>query len=578
MTLNKFHHLEFGKSVDLLNDLESKRSSLKGKKRNRFEPLHFHNKKKILRNSGQSYFDCENHLVQKKEFKQVTECCKNRCFNNFSVEDQQYLLESFWSIGDYDKQNIYLSGLMQRKNSKENCKWNFEIDLFGLRSIVCRSFLLKVIQISDQRLKVLQKKISYGESICDNRGKQQNRKKIPDIIWQKLHEFINKIPKVESHYCIEKSEKEYFDDPSLNVTLLFEGFIQVLKEENLKTISYRSFSDYFNINFNIGFRYPRTDVCNLCYKSLCHGENSLNQNEKELFQEHLKSVNEYKAIKSFILNEKNNKLILEMDYCQNKPLPKISATKSFYLRKLWLFICNIHIHNSNESFMFHFTEGEFKKGPNTIATFIYEIVKNINLESFNEMVIFSDSCFAQNKNSVVFKTLVYLSNLHNIRITQVFPQVGHSYCICDRNFANFTKKIKRIENIELPQEYLDILTKLNFNMVKANVWDFDKLFANKFNVNLNIEISKLFKICYEPNGKVNCFKDYGSNGKIFNFKKYLNSNWTSQIETEKPYFVSEPKTKDVFDLLSLLKNESQVFYKTHLNKYSINNFKNYNKN
>ena len=473
MTLNKFHHLEFGESVHLLNDLTNKRSSSKGTKRKRFEPLHFHNKKKILRNSGQSYFDCTNHLVEKKEFKQVTQCCKNQCFNNLSAEDQQYLFESFWSIGDYNKQNINLSGLMQRKNSKENCKWNFEINIFGIRPSVCRSFLLKVIQISDQRLKVLQKKISCGESICDKRGKQNNSKKIPDTIWQKLHEFIKKVPKVESHYCIEKSEKEYFDDPSLNITLLYENFIQILEEENLKKISYKSFNYNFNTNFNIGFSNPRTDVCNLCYKSLCHGENSLSQNEKILFQEHLKNVNEYKAIKSFILNEKGNKLILEMDYCQNKPLPKISATKSFYLRKLWLFICNIHIHNSNESFMFHFTEGEFKKGPNTIATFIYDVVKNINLEPFNEIIIFSDSCFAQNKNSVVFKTLVYLSNLYDIKITQIFPQVGHSYCVCDRNFANFTKKVKRIENIELEEEYLDILTKLNFKVIKAQVWDFD---------------------------------------------------------------------------------------------------------
>ena len=72
---------------------------------------------------------------------------------------------------------------------------------------------------------------------------------------------------------------------------------------------------------------------------------------------------------------------------------------------------NVHIHNSNESFMFHFTEWEFKKGSKTIATFIYEIIKNINSEPLNEMMINSDFCFSQNKNWVVFKT-VHLSKTY----------------------------------------------------------------------------------------------------------------------------------------------------------------------
>ena len=71
---------------------------------------------------------------------------------------------------------------------------------------------------------------------------------------------------------------------------------------------------------------------------------------------------------------------------------------------------------------------------------------------------------------------------------------------------------------------------------------------------MNIEISKLFKVSYQPNGKVYCFKDNSSNGKTFNLNKYLNWNCISKIQAEKPYFVSEPKTKHAFNLLSLLKN------------------------
>ena len=66
-----------------------------------------------------------------------------------------------------------------------------------------------------------------NQSVINKR--QVDRRKIPDAIWQKLYQLIKKIPKVQSHYDIDKSEKEYWDYPSLNITLLYEGWIQILQ-------------------------------------------------------------------------------------------------------------------------------------------------------------------------------------------------------------------------------------------------------------------------------------------------------------------------------------------------------------
>lgn len=65
-----------------------------------------------------------------------------------------------------------------------------------------------------------------------------------------------------------------------------------------------------------------------------------------------------KKLKKEILSSesmKNNEtLILEFDYAQNLPLPKLSVTKQFYLRLLWMYLFNVHVHNDGSSFVYTF--------------------------------------------------------------------------------------------------------------------------------------------------------------------------------------------------------------------------------
>ncbi|KAJ4443850.1 hypothetical protein ANN_05637 [Periplaneta americana] len=42
-------------------------------------------------------------------------------------------------------------------------------------------------------------------------------------------------------------------------------------------------------------------------------------------------------------------------------------------------------------------------------------------------------------------------------IVHRFPERGHSYLPCDRNFEAFKKKLKKIDRIYTPMEYVEIL-------------------------------------------------------------------------------------------------------------------------
>ncbi|KAJ8678304.1 hypothetical protein QAD02_014091 [Eretmocerus hayati] len=104
-----------------------------------------------------------------------------------------------------------------------------------------------------------------------------------------------------------------------------------------------------------GFKPPRTDVCDDCFKF---------EKGKETpeFVSHKLDVENYKALKKSIL-EGNDVLFLEFDFGQNLPIPKLPVTEQFYLRLLWLHIFNVNVLNKNvkRSYMYLFMEGKVKK-------------------------------------------------------------------------------------------------------------------------------------------------------------------------------------------------------------------------
>lgn len=431
---------EFGYSVKYLNILKEKKQ--KENKRKRFDDLHLRNQRKLLRNSGQEYVSVSNKIVDAKKFIHVTSCCQKNCYEKVSKNDQKHLFEYFWCLSNYNEQNVLIYGLLDKKL----IKWNYNLDILGRKELVCKEFFMKISQITKNRINTIQSKILKGISLHDSRGKHNNHNNIDSQTWDFLNEFINRIPKNSSHYQLEKSQRLYFDDSSLTLKKLHEEFLKILSDNNKNKICNRSFVDYFNSNFNIGFSNPKSDVCDLCSEMTEIGQSNLTPEQKAIFKKHLQDVETYKNLKDKILKEELNvKLVIEFDYSQNKPLPKLSNTTNYYKRCLWFFTFNIFIYNNNKSYMIHFIEGENKKGANSVSSFLFEILKQINLSSFKEVILFSDSCPAQNKNSTLFKCLIYLSNLFKIQISHVYAVKGHSYCVCDRQFALFTKKVKKMD-------------------------------------------------------------------------------------------------------------------------------------
>lgn len=252
---------KIGESVKYLQQLEKQRESFKGKKRKRFDELSKRNKTKLLRNSGQTYVSKSNKLVDGKIFQFCTKCCSKGCHLNVKEEDQKFLFEYFWNLANYNKQNYYLFGLMNRKNtSKSKCfvKWNYHVNIKGDKINVCLAFFMVIFQVTPKRLRTLQSKIINGKSFDDERGHHESTNQIPTKTWELFSQFIEQFPKKS----VGKYYKLYFEDSSMTKTSLYNNFCKLLNERNIKLISYWSFRQHFYEKFDIGFSNSKKDVKN----------------------------------------------------------------------------------------------------------------------------------------------------------------------------------------------------------------------------------------------------------------------------------------------------------------------------
>ncbi len=410
------------------------------------------------------------------------------------------------------------------------------------------------------------------------RGFQPKVNKINESIWESLKLFLTLISSKTSRYNNERSKKRYFDDPELNIKKIYKLFLNYYENEYKirLTFSYETFYKYFNKYCNYAFRTPRIDRCDYCVEF----ENKENKSDKDLeeYRNHEIKVSLYREFKKKLIDDTKN-LCLEFDYNSNKVLPKINNSNRYFKRALYLYLANFHFHKRNFSFIFNALEGEAKKGSNSICSYLNYVFNfmqyNVNIDEIENICLFSDASGGQNRNRTVIRYNLYLAILLQIKIIHIFPVRGHSYNICDSNFASIGKEFKRKAIFEVPNDYLKILeSKKKFKTVKTNILDFEKCLSEIINKEKSIKISKIFRIDYFPNGEISFSKTYDFNPNKIQFIKnnalLANvNNWLNNLVKTEKSNISAAKIKDLYSLLPHLKPVNRTFYTEYLSKFKL---------
>ncbi|CAG4929952.1 unnamed protein product [Parnassius apollo] len=128
---------------------------------------------------------------------------------------------------------------------------------------VCRKAFLSLHGITGRRLQFIQKSLTeHGVVQKDKRGtlvKTQLPKETTDLMYKQI-DTLKSVNGKKGHYNLHESKKIYLSD-ELNLSKIHKMFNE--NHPNNK-VSYETYRNFFNKNFNISFGYPRMDTCSIC--------------------------------------------------------------------------------------------------------------------------------------------------------------------------------------------------------------------------------------------------------------------------------------------------------------------------
>ena len=229
---------------------------------------------KRLCNSGEAYVN--PHGIHKKARKMKKTCgvkCRYQCTNKFSNNDREKIFHSFWQLSDVNKQRQFIlnytvkkpkknkNGLSDRRKSSVN--WFLSSLNEQGKNVVCKTFFLNTLGISDRMVDTAHKKMSsIGMSHDDNMGKHATRpNKTSEEQLNSVREHINSYQRVESHYCRHDSKKEYLPH---DLSEMYRQYLEQCDKIKAPKVSFYIYSRVFNEEFNIAFHIPLKDQCDFC--------------------------------------------------------------------------------------------------------------------------------------------------------------------------------------------------------------------------------------------------------------------------------------------------------------------------
>ncbi|CAH2096686.1 unnamed protein product [Euphydryas editha] len=312
----------------------------------------------------------------------------------------------------------------------------------GKKIPICKNLFLSIFGITKHRVAYVMNRFFYTAQFpTEKRGGNHKDHKY-SAQKESIHQFIQKLKCVESHYCRKNSE---------------------CSNPWVKKSYFRSI---FNKFYNIGFGSPKTDACSKCVELQEKIKNETDPTQKtELITQKRVHTLRAKAFFEKLRNEVDGLKIISFDCQKNLPLPKLPDQIIYYSRQLYFYNFTIVEASSTlpftkeRIFAYVCTENEHNKDSNLVASAVYHRLTETDKNNIDTIRLVADGCGGQNKNCIVVgaccKWLLKNQSIKKIEI--VFPVTGHSYMPADRVFGVIERKLKKKEVILHPSEIKDII-------------------------------------------------------------------------------------------------------------------------
>lgn len=146
-------------------------------------------------------------------------------------------------------------------------------------------------------------------------------------------------------------------------------------------------------------------------------------------------------------------ILLSMDLESVKVCPWLTASALYFKTKLTCHNFTVYDLITHQATCYWSDEIAADLTASTFASFVTDYLERYCLPKHLPIVIYSDGCTYQNRNSIIANALLNFSIKHNVTITQKYLEPGHTQMECDSVHAAIERKLKNRE-IHLPSDYI----------------------------------------------------------------------------------------------------------------------------
>lgn len=400
----------------------------------------------------------------------VSNFCKKskvRGCDRFSEDCRKDIHSNFWKKMTWDQRRVYVTGLVTRSSTSRKTKSASEpsrregtLSYFlpiekdcSNKVQVCKQMFLNTLALGSFTVQAWVKKSEFGmtsnhDAIYDSKTKTPRAEVETKL--SILNNFFTSLPKLPSHYARKDTSKLFIEPIYRSLTDLNKAYQKYCTETSQPNVSRFTFEKNFHEK-NLSLFTLKKDMCDTC-----SSYNSGNLNESD-YQIHVIKKNRARQEK-----EEDKKkaaagefLLLTMDLEAVKICPYLTASALYFKTKLTCHNFTVFNLVTKHCTCYWFDETSADLTSSTFATFLIDYLERHCIPHQLPIVIYSDGCTYQNRNSVLANALLLLSKKHNVIIMQKFLEPGHTQMECDSVHSAIERKLKNRE-IHLPSDYVTI--------------------------------------------------------------------------------------------------------------------------
>ena len=226
--------------------------------------------------------------------------CRFKCAVHFDEVSRQSIHIEHWCLSDDEKRQFYIHTTTNKGKArtrraadvnKKKTSYVYYLSQHDHKIRVCKEFYLETLNIDAKKIvnRHLSKNYIMGTPRLYVRGKHTKKTKCAQHASIRRH--IESIPTIESHYCRRDTKKTYIDG-KLNMTILYEKYVEDYKLRNEQPAKIHLCRDVFNHEYNIDFLKPKKDRCDMCEREKMRTVSGPQEDEQLRFTQHIRGKTE----------------------------------------------------------------------------------------------------------------------------------------------------------------------------------------------------------------------------------------------------------------------------------------------